>query len=197
MSSANLPTTLPFQPVRMSVARYHALVAQGAYDENDRVELLDGIVVEKMPKNPRHVLVTRRIDIKLGAVIPPGFHVRNQEPITLSSSEPEPDIAVVRGALEHYVNGHPGPSDIGLVVEVAQTSLVTDRFKAELYAEAGIPVYWLVNLNEQTVEVYSAPDLDSETPHYRDVRVCSTDESLMLTVFDQECHAISIRELLD
>lgn len=73
---------------------------------------------------------------------------------TLANSEPEPDVAIVRGRLDDFSSRHPGPNDVSLVVEVADKTLVTDRFKAQLYAGAGIPVYWIVNLSERAIEVF-------------------------------------------
>jgi Uma2 family endonuclease len=157
MASIPLPNLLPYQPIRMSVERYRELVRAGAFQEHDNVELLDGVVVEKMSKNPPHRVATRRCDLALSRLVRSGWHVQNQEPITLGTSEPEPDVAVIRGRLEDYLLRHPIAEEIALVVEVADTSLVTDRFKASLYANANIPVYWIINLNEQVVEVMQDP----------------------------------------
>jgi Uma2 family endonuclease len=156
MSIIQLPQTLPYQPLRMSVDKYHALLRAGAFTEHDAVELLDGVVIEKMSKNPPHRIATRQLDLALSKLVPAGWHVQNQEPITLETSEPEPDVAVVRGALTDYGQRHPSAVEVALVVEVADTTLVTDRYKAQLYARAGIPVFWLVNLAEACIEVHFA-----------------------------------------
>ena len=153
-----LPTTIPYRPARISVERYHSLVASGLIGEDDPIELLDGVLVEKMTKNPPHVVATRQCDLALLKILPAGWHVRNQDPITLSTSEPEPDLVVVRGRLQDYSGRHPGADDIGLVIEVADASLLTDRYKGTLYAGAGVPAYWIVNLVENLVEVYLKPD---------------------------------------
>ena len=166
MSTVQLPQSVPYQPVRMSVSRYHELTQAGAFTEHDSVELLDGVVTEKMSKNPPHRLATRRCDLLLSQILPVGWHVQNQEPITLQNSEPEPDIAVIRGQLSDYAIRHPGLNEIALVVEVADTTLVTDRFKAQLYAQADIPIYWLVNLQERCIEVLEAPQVDNGIRRY-------------------------------
>ncbi len=132
MSVTQLPQILPYQPLRMSVEKYHELIRAGAFNEHDAVELLDGVVTEKTSKNPPHRLATRQLDLALSQLVPIGWHVRNQEPITLATSEPEPDIAIVRGELTDYGNRHPYAEEVALVVEVADTTLVTDRYKAEL-----------------------------------------------------------------
>ena len=92
------------------------------------------------------------------AIAPDGWYVDSQEPITLDDSEPEPDIVVVRGDTRDYLDRHPGARDLSLVVEVADSTLERDRtLKQRLYGRAGIPVYWIVNLVERQLEVYSQP----------------------------------------
>ncbi len=123
MAIVELPRILPYQPVRMTVERYHQLTKAGAFTEHDEVELLDGVVTEKLPKNPPHRISTRRCDLAFSQAVPEGWHVQNQEPVTLQNSEPEPDVAIVRGQLQDYGDRHPGPAEVALVVEVADTPL--------------------------------------------------------------------------
>jgi Uma2 family endonuclease len=156
-----LPTTLPYRLARISVELYHTLVASGLIAEDDPIELLDGVLVEKGRKNPTHAVATGLCDLALLKILPAGWHVRIHDPITLSTSEPEPDLVVVRGRLQDFSGRHPGADDIGLVIEVADASLLTDRYKGCLYAAAGIPCYWLVNLADSSVEVYSRPDREA------------------------------------
>ncbi len=196
MSSVELPAILPFQPVRMSVERYHDLVKAGAFTEHDRVELLNGVVTEQMSKNPPHRTATRKCDLKLSALVPAEWHVQNQEPITLATSEPEPDVTVVRGRLDDFNERHPGPGEIALVVEVSDTTLITDRFKAEIYSAAGIPVYWIINLPERTIEVYSKPNRDTTPPRYDLCTTHSGEDVLPLIVADEKLAQIPVRELL-
>lgn len=166
MSTVDLPQTLPYQPARMSVQRYHELTLAGAFTEHDSVELLDGVVTEKMSKNPPHRIATRRCDLALSKIVPAGWHVQNQEPITLQNSEPEPDVTVIRGTLADYSSRHPQIGEVALVIEVSDTTLVTDRFKAQLYAQAEIPVYWIINLSEHVIEVMESPTSTSGLPAY-------------------------------
>ncbi len=196
MSSVELPAVLPFQPVRMSVERYHELVRAGAFNEHDRIELLNGVVSEQMSKNPPHRTATRKCDLKLSAVVPAGWHVQNQEPITLQSSEPEPDVTVVRGELDDYSARHPGPDDVALVVEVSDTTLVTDRFKAEIYSAAGIPVYWIVNLAEHTVDVYSEPNQLAAPPRYGQLVTHTREDSISVVVAGKQLALIPVADLL-
>ena len=193
MSSVELPTVFPFQPVRMSVQRYHALVQVGAFTEHDRVELLNGIVTEQMSKNPPHSTATRKCDLRLTAMLSSDWHVQNQEPITLSTSEPEPDVTVVRGKLDDYSERHPGPEDVLLAVEVADTTLVTDRFKAEIYAAASIPVYWIVNLADRRLEVYSEPNLAANPSSYNKMVTLTRDDQV---IDGKQVKLVPVRDLL-
>lgn len=136
---------------RFSVEEYHHLGAAGILTENERVELLEGWIAPKMIHNPQHALGIEKVQQVLQNVIPASCRVRVQLPITTSDSEPEPDVAVVRGALQKHAAAHPGPEDMELLVEVAESSLALDRIdKARIYARAGIRVYWIVNLGRQS-----------------------------------------------
>jgi Uma2 family endonuclease len=143
---------------RLSVARYHAMRDAGILDADDRVELLAGMIVPKMTKNPPHRLATRLARAAVEAVAPRGFYVDSQEPVTTADSEPEPDVVLVRGEPRDYGDRHPGPSDVVLLVEIADDSLPRDRGeKLEIYANAGIATYWIVNLRARAIEVYTEP----------------------------------------
>lgn len=147
----------PFPIARFSVEQYHRMIAAGAFTEHDRVELIEGWVVEQMANGPSHELAVGNAEDHLRAHVPPGWHVRNQAPITLARSEPEPDLAVVRGDRQAYRLRHPGAVEVNLVVEVSDTTLATDRLKGATYGHAGIATYWIVNLVDRCVEVYTSP----------------------------------------
>ena len=131
MSVATPSVTTSEQPVivptdviwRFSVDQYHAMIRTGILTEDDPVELLGGWLVTKRPKSPRRSGVTRLIRQALESILPPGWHVDTQEPLTTIDSEPEPDVMVVRGETRHYLDRHPSPQDVALVVEVADSSL--------------------------------------------------------------------------
>ena len=174
-------SVLPIQPLppraaytsepifRLTVDQYHELIRAGKLGEDDPVELLEGILVFKMPKNTPHATTTKLARREIEGLLPEGLHYIVQDPITLADGEPEPDGAVVRGRIEDYAAAHPGPADVALVIEVADTSLVRDRgIKLRSYARAGIPVYWIINLIERQVEVYVDPDHAAHPePQYR------------------------------
>jgi Uma2 family endonuclease len=153
--------------LRLSIEQYHAIIQAGILTDDDSVELLEGWLVFKMPKNPPHRVTTRLVRTALENILPSGWYVDSQEPITLSNSEPEPDIVVVRGDTRQYLDRHPGAEDIALIIEVSDTTLQRDRtVKKGIYAGAGISIYWIVNLVEEQVEVYSQPLVEVEQPDY-------------------------------
>jgi Uma2 family endonuclease len=141
---------------RMSVEEYHRAGETGVLSKN--VELLGGIVFTKMPKSPLHELVADKLmDIFL-VQAPKGFKVRREGPLTLRDSEPEPDVSVVQGERDDWAETH--PSTARLVVEVAVTSHAIAESKAEIYAEASVPEYWLVRPEARSVDVYREPTSD-------------------------------------
>jgi Uma2 family endonuclease len=137
----------------ISVETYHRLVEMGLLSE--KVELLRGIVVTKMAKSPLHELVCHKLMKLLLAQTPAGFEVRREGPLTLRDSEPEPDLSVVRGKPEDWAQAHPKTAT--LVVEVAVSDPAVDEGKADIYAQAGIPEYWLARPEERTLDVYREP----------------------------------------
>ena len=159
--------TATFPPPTFTVAEYHAMIRTGVIHEDERVELLEGVVVSKMPRNPAHETRVNRLRKRIDPLLPPGLDSRIQAAITLTDGEPEPDYAVVRGADDDYDDRHPGGADVLLVAEVSFTSLAADRgVKHRVYARAGIPVYWIVNIPDRQIEVYTAPQPALDPPAY-------------------------------
>jgi Uma2 family endonuclease len=152
---------------KWSVADYHRFIELGILTEDDRVELLEGNVVNKMPPNPPHSNTVSNVHEVLGANLPSGWRLRSENPITLVDSEPEPDFVFARGDRSTYRTRHPGPDDIGLVVEVSDTSLAIDRAeKGRIYARSNLPIYWIINVVDRQVEVYSDPRPNDPVPSY-------------------------------
>jgi len=135
----------------ISIPTYHLMIDAG-FDE--RVELIRGVLVEKMPKSPLHETLVDNIHELVKHALP-GFWVRKEAPLTLRDSEPEPDVSVVTGRRSEFQDKH--PSTAKLAIEVALSSEAIDREKGLIYAEAGIEEYWLVLADEHIVEVYSEP----------------------------------------
>lgn len=152
---------------RFTVEAYHQLGDAGILTEEDRVELIDGWILEKDAQKPPHATSSARIQRHLPRIVPAEHELRFQLPITLSTSEPEPDVVVARGPLHRYDEGHPGPKDVLMVLEVSHSSLEFDRGpKLLLYAAAKIPIYWIVNIPDDRIEAYSHPK-PGKTPGYR------------------------------
>jgi Uma2 family endonuclease len=127
-----------------------------------RVELIDGYLVRKMPKKPPHVWAVMCLVETIPSLLPPGWTWRKEDPVRIPAfDEPEPDLAVLRGSAEAYRDRLPDPSDVVLLVEVAETTLARDRGqKLAAYARCGIAVHWIVNLVDRQVEVYTGPGSD-------------------------------------
>jgi Uma2 family endonuclease len=152
---------------RFSVAEYHRMIQADILNEEDKVELLEGYVVLEMPRNPPHDSTIQGTQKRLFRLLPSGWDVRIQSAITLADSEPEPDLTIVRGDETTYRTRHPTPADIGVVVEVANSSLDRERIdQGRIYARASIPIYWIVNLVDGQVEVYLAPAGPTAMPTY-------------------------------
>ncbi|MGC8640140.1 MAG: Uma2 family endonuclease, partial [Isosphaeraceae bacterium] len=145
----------------VTVGEYDRMIDAGIIGEDCQVELWDGCVVSKIPKNPRHRVTTRMTAQALEKVIPLGWYVNKEEALVIGPrSKPEPDVAVIRSEFEFDTSRDPTASDCCLVVEVADSSLDDDRGKKLAgYARAAIPVYWIVNLRENQVEVYTDPNV--------------------------------------
>lgn len=146
---------------RWTRAAYDRMIEAGVFQPDDRVQLIDGAIIEMSPQGSRHATAVTLIYSTLEKVLVQGSLVRIQLPMNLGDvSEPEPDVAVVQGTPRDYVDAH--PSEALLVVEVSDSSLDLDRgAKLMVYARAGIPEYWIVNLIDTTLEVYREPAGDT------------------------------------
>jgi len=151
-----------------TVDDYHRMAEVGLLREDERTELLDGEVVFKMPIGSRHAGCVKWLNRHLGARLQDRAIIGAQDPVRLDRfTEPEPDISVLRPRADMYRDAHPEPHDVHLIIEVADSSLYVDRLiKAPLYAAAGIPELWLVDLTDDSVEVCRDPGPDG----YRSVR---------------------------
>jgi Uma2 family endonuclease len=192
------PPGVPSEPIwRLSVEQYHEMARAGILTRDDRVELLEGWLVAKMTKHPPHVIATGQIHDALRGIIPDGWYVTKEDPVTTLDSEPEPDLAVIRGTRRDYSVCHPGPHDVALVVEVADTSLPRDQtFKKGIYARAQFPLYWLVNLPEARIEVYSDPRAPSPQADYRQRQDYGPPDAVPLVIDGREVGRLAVRELL-
>ena len=189
-------TMLPPYPVhRWSVAEYLRLAQLGFLGEDDQIELLEGWPVKKMTKNPLHDGTVDQINLLLGSRLPVGWYVRVQNVVVTEDSAPEPDLAIVRGLPKDYRNQHPIPRDVALIVEVADTSVAKDRQKRHLYARAGITTYWLVNLLDRHLEVFSSPKSDGADADYESHQVLGTRHKIALKIPGRREIKLSVADL--
>lgn len=178
----------------ITVGQYHAMIREGILLEGSPIELIDGLLIRKdrrdnegtiMTVGPRHASTIIRLTRILSSLIDgPEAHTRCQQPVTLDdTNEPEPDVSVVHGDVDDYTSHHPGPGNIALVIEVADSSLLFDRREKSIkYAAAGIPCYYIVNLNNNTVEVFTQPQPDAGT--YNSSAILGRDAMLRIEVGD-------------
>jgi Uma2 family endonuclease len=182
---------------RFSVAEYHKLIDIGLLTENDNLELIEGYLVLKMSRNPPHDSCIHLALRMLLRCLPPDWSLRVQSAITLSDSEPEPDLAIVRGDERTYAVRYPGPADVGLLIEVADSTLLGDRAdKGRIYARAGIAVYWIINLIDRQVEVYSSPSSSGTSPAYGQRNDYGAADQLPLVLDGVAVASIPVRDLL-
>lgn len=153
---------------RFTVAEYERMIVAGILTENHKVELIRGEIVAKMPIGNPHIACVDRLTRLLFRAVGDDAIVSVQNPILLTDSEPEPDLTLRRPRADFYASGKPGPADLLLVIEVADSSLEVDReVKGPLYAENGVAEYWIVNLIDGCLEVRRKPRPDGT---YEDVR---------------------------
>lgn len=156
---------------RLSVEEYHRLIEFGFFAPDERVELLEGVLHRMTPKGPRHAGVLSRLLRLCFAMIGDRAEIRAQDSITIPSrdSEPESDLTLAEPRGDNYVERHPLPDEVLLVVEIADTSVATDRGpKLRTYAAAGIEEYWCINLEDDQIEVHREPAvLEDGTATYR------------------------------
>lgn len=188
----------PEAPVyRFSVEDYHRLGETGILTPADRVELLEGWIVPKTVHNPPHDTALSLVIGQLRPLLPDGWYDRLQMPITTSESEPEPDIAIVRGSPRDYSDRHPAPAEVGLLIEVADSTLGLDRgTKARLYARAGIEEYWIVNVVDRQVEVHSDPTGPAPDPAFQASHSFRPGEEIPFRLAGTELARIAVQDLL-
>lgn len=193
-------TTAPTPPRsvhRFTIEQYERLVRVGFLGPGDRAELIDGWLVDKMPHNPRHAAVVDLATEAVARLLPAGWTTRAQLPVRLpGDNAPEPDVVVVPAPKTRYLDGHPTAKDVALVIEVSDTSLDDDlRLKAPQYARARLPVYWVVNLKDRRVEVYTDPR-GGKSPGYRTRTEYAPGEDVPVVVAGRALGSVPAAELL-
>jgi len=142
-----------------TVADYYKMAETGILSQDQRYELLNGEIIKTSPQKSPHTTITHIIFEKFLFQLKNWAEGRAQAPLNINNhSEPEPDIMVLKKRESRYLDRHPVPKEVYLVVEVSDSTLNKDQtFKKKLYAKAGIPEYWIINIPEKQIEIYTNP----------------------------------------
>ncbi|MBD2571197.1 Uma2 family endonuclease [Anabaena lutea] len=168
---------------RFNISQYHQMNKAGILKEDDRVELINGEIIEMSPIGTRHTACVNRLNSLFSQLLAKKVIVAVQNPIILNNlSEPQPDIALLKPRADFYETGHPQPQDILLLVEVADSSIEYDReVKIPLYASSGISEIWLVDIEEQVITVYRYPTANG----YSEIKTFQRGDILDLQIFPE------------
>jgi len=173
MSTTLPPASLPHADTvpplhRFTVEEYLQLSRIGVVHADDNLELIEGVIVDKMTQNPPHAVCVTRLNRLLLQQLDDRWSVRSQTVLGLADSLPEPDFVIAVGPDDRYARSHPAPADTALVIEVSHDTLQYDRrTKGRVYARAGVARYWIVNLVDRQIEQYADPDSAAVEPSYR------------------------------
>jgi Uma2 family endonuclease len=168
------PATIPRR--KLSISDYHRMGEAGILREDDRIELIHGELIEMAPIGSRHMATVTRLTHVLIAAVGSNAIVSTQNPISLPpDSEPQPDIALLKPRNDYYAESLPGPADVLLLIEVADTTLAYDRdVKLQLYGQHGITEVWLIDLQRSAIPIYRDPSPQC----YRSVSAPGMDETI-------------------
>jgi Uma2 family endonuclease len=193
MQPAGGPDGAYYPPFRMSIDQYERLVDSGVFTKRDKLQLINGILVAKVTKKPPHAVSSDLCRNSFSRILPAGWHLRAENPVRIPpDSEPEPDLCVVRGSERDYSACHPGPAAIGLLVEIADSSVAADRGMASTFSASGIPVYWIVNLVDRQVEVFTSPTSDG----YGEMRIFKPGEKVPIVLDGIVVDHIAVSDML-
>jgi Uma2 family endonuclease len=179
---------------RLTAQQFDRMNQDGTIADVDRVELIEGLLVTKMGGKRPHVQAGNKGFWTLVRILGPGWHIRKDDPVVISEwSKPEPDLVVVRGEVADYDNRDVTAADVAVVVEIADSSLSADQNDmARVSAGAGIPVYWVVNLVDRQVEVYTAPG----PAGYAVTNAFGLNQDVVLVIDEVEVGRIAVAEMM-
>ena len=185
-------------PYRLTVRQFEKMIDAGVFRDDDHVELLGGLLVDKMVKKDPHNFAIDMLGAILNDELPDQWIARQEKSVVLGRFwRPEPDIAIARGPRERYRSKGPRRADLGLLVEVADSTYAKDRGpKWRQYAASGISVYWIVNLPLRQIEVYSAPAGRGKSAGYRDIKIYGPDQEVPLILEGRELARIKVSDVL-
>jgi Uma2 family endonuclease len=182
---------------RWTADEYRRMCELGIIKSDERLELLDGYLVLKMPPNLPHVSAVSRLATRLAPRLPSGWWLRTQCPISIGLGTPEPDGAILRGCDADYDTRVPIASDFGIVIEGSDSSLELDRTgKGRIYARAGIPTYWIINVLDRQIEVYTNPDPTADPPAYAGRTDYKPGDAVPVVLDGQQGATIPVSELI-
>ena len=186
------------KPYRLTVEQFEKMIDAGVFPDRPRVELLGGVLFRKMTKNDPHDFAVDFLGSVLNHLLEPAWLAREEKSIVLGKFwRPEPDIAVVRGPRERYRKRAPRVEDLGLLIEVCDATYSKDRgIKWRGYAAAGVGTYWIVNLPQKRIEVYSQPSGQGKTAGFQDARFHGTDDEVPLILDGQERGRIAVKDVV-
>jgi hypothetical protein len=193
------PPPPPSLLYRMSLDQFEAAVAAGVFTRRDRVSLIEGILVATMSENPPHAIGCELCCQALSRILPQGWHVRSHRPLRIPgrSSLPEPGAAVARGEVRDYLRRHPEPGDVALVVEVSDSRFEEDRaLMSCTYGGGSVDRYYIVNLVDRQVELYTQPSGSSAPLGYRHCEVFLSGQSVPIVIEGTEVGRIPVSDLL-
>jgi Uma2 family endonuclease len=185
-------------PYNLTVERYCAMIASGAFGKHEPLYLWKGRLIAKMTKGRPHVIAQSNLTARMVQVVPNGWHIEQDQPIAVGDdSAPEPDLAVIRGIADDYPNDPPSARDIGLIVEVSDSSLAEDLGDVlQTYAAQGIPIYWVVNLPARSILVHGDPTGPAERPDYRSRQEYQEGQEVPVVIDGREIGRIAVSEIL-
>jgi Uma2 family endonuclease len=188
------PAVYRTQQYHFTVHQYDKMTAAGIIAEDEPVELIEGFLVTKMGRNRPHIVAGKKGLRVLTTILPPGWHVAKEDPIVASDwSKPEPDLAIIKGSAEDYLDQDVSAGDVALVIEIAESSLSIDqRDMARVYASSGIPVYWIVNLVDNQIEVYAKPGPNG----YQSSVIFKPGQEVAVTIDGVEAGRIAVADIL-
>jgi Uma2 family endonuclease len=186
---------------RITVEEYHRMLESGIFGPEPKVELLEGVIVEKMTKKPPHIIATDLLDERLHHLVPRGcgYFATMGNPVTIEDrdGEPEPDAGVYRGSIRDVASRPRTPADAALLIEVSDASYNYDRYtKWVTYAAARVPVYWIVDLNRRQLEVHTEPTGEGQAAVYARTQIFGPDDEVPLTLDGREVGRFPVRDIL-
>jgi Uma2 family endonuclease len=185
-------------PYRLTVRQFEKMIDAGIFRDEDHVELLGGLLVDKMVKKDPHNFSVGEVAELSRALLSPDWVVREEKSVVLGLFwRPEPDVAIARGPRERYRAKGPRRADLGMLIEVADSSYAKDRGpKWRKYAASGVSVYWIVNLPLRQIEVYADPFGRGRSAGYREMKTYGVDDEVPLILEGHEFGRIKVSEIL-